>query len=276
MAKDIKTAELLVNYGITASSECGGVLFEVPNIQLVGGDSCEIRLWGLNSESLTPYYLMKGTSSMGSGEMILLEEKIITINIDFAETYQHQCEWPIESIRKVTALNEICIIDPVTQEIISWASEGDTITNQFTRYGESCLRHIDKLEMFGSVVFEYDAGRYYKRWYWNIPVGKEGLYWFFIYKGGTVKNKFSIQLPDLTDGTLEAKDVALTVYARDSEAVIPGASVYIDDLLVGETDDVGTILVQGILQGTHTLKITATGFLDTDIDGLYNDELRVY
>lgn len=272
-----KSTYIVVDYGIdVGEGECSGVLFEVPNTELVGGDVCEIRLWGLNSTSLSPYYLMQGTTSMGSGESIVLANKVVSVVIDFAETFSYQCEWPVDSIVSVIALNEIVILDDITGDVVTWASKGDNITSRFAVKGQSCITQVGEVELYGSVTLTFNAGTFYKRWYWPIPTGAQGLYWFFIYKDDVATNKFSIQLPDLADGTAELRNIAITVFARDSEAQIEGAYVYIDGLMVGQTDSAGVVLVEGILQGTHSLKIIADGFLDTDIDGLYNDELRVY
>jgi hypothetical protein len=109
-----------------------------------------------------------------------------------------------------------------------------------------------------------------------VPIGAEGLYWFFIYKGAIVHNKFSIELPDLTSGIPEPRNIVMKVIARGTDAIIPGASVYIDGMLAGTTDVSGIIYVDNIMQGTHALRITAVGYVDTDLDDLYNDEFVVY
>ena len=343
------TASINVEYGSDSNNSCSGILFEVPNTEIVGGDSVEIRLWGGSFPILAPYYLVQGTDSMGIGSQVLLpsgsfSENIsfadsptarttwpmssltsaittavipgiaaagedikdlmianndvltmkdnvslttildvtynvsqeVEVNIDFAETFQFQAEWPIAEILTIEALNEIVIINPTTGALETWATKGELITNKFMVLGGSCVKEIDSTKLYGSVKLRYNRVQYYKKWYWEVPVGQEGLYWFFIYKDGIVQNKFSIELPDLTEGIPEPRNIALTVYARASEALIVGAFVYIDEMYVGTTDKNGVLYVDGIMQGKHALRVSKIGFIDTDKDELYNDEFMVY
>lgn len=345
-----KTAIVTVGYNTFSSdNDCSGVLFEVPNTQVVGGDNVEIRLWAGDFETLSPFYLMQGTSSMGPGQQVLLPSgnftedisfsntptarttwsmsslvsvialayvegvaevnqditslfmgssdllttidnllltttvrvtyvvsQAVNVNIDFAQTYNYQAEWPIANVISVVALNEICALDPQTGEVFTWAVRGEDVTARFIKFGGSCVRQVDDIELFGSVQLQYNRVAYYKKWYWPVPTGSEGLYWFFIYQGFTIKNKFSISLPDLTEGLPEPRNIAMTVLARGTDVLLVGAYVYIDDLYVGLTDDSGTIYVNGIMQGPHTLRVTKIGYIDTDKDALYNDEFTVY
>jgi len=102
------------------------------------------------------------------------------------------------------------------------------------------------------------------------------LHWFFIYDNAVLKNKFSISVPDLTGGTYESKNILLRVMVAGSEAIIPDAEVYVDGFSKGYTDAQGYIPLTNINQGTHTLVVTAPGYVSTDDDILYNDEFTVY
>jgi len=347
----VKSTQITVNYEPADGGEdCSGILFEVPNIEIVGGDEVEIRLWAGSPATIAPFYLLQGTRAMGAGENVTLPSGAFTetitfadsptartkwpvtslvsiiaitaipalsavagqnitnqflfnldvlthkdgtqfssallvtynvsqkveINIDFAQTFKFQTEWPIANIVKIEAINEICAIDPLTGEVITWATKGQDVTSKFMKFNGSCIVQLDKIELYGSVKFSYNRVQYYKKWIWIVPTGSEGLYWFFIYKAGIVKNKFSISLPDLTEGIPEPRNIAINVFARTTDAAIPVAMVYIDGMYVGSTNVDGVIYVNGIMQGTHSLKITKPGFIDTDKDTLYNDELRVY
>ncbi len=52
-------------------------------------------------------------------------------------------------------------------------------------------------------------------------------------------------------------------------------SVYIDGSLQGTTDVDGNIAISYVTVGGHTLKLTKTGFIDSDLDNLYNDFIMV-
>jgi hypothetical protein len=56
----------------------------------------------------------------------------------------------------------------------------------------------------------------------------------------------------------------------DSSVDIAGASVYIDDVLVGTTDANGEIDLT-LTVGGHSIKVTAAGYVDSDTDDLLND-----
>ena len=56
---------------------------------------------------------------------------------------------------------------------------------------------------------------------------------------------------------------------------IEGVSVWIDDTLKGTTDGNGDITITSIGIGYHTLKMTKTGYLDSDADELFNDWINV-
>lgn len=196
--------------------------------------------------------------------------------VDFAETSKFQCTWPMLDIQRVVALQELVKIDPVTGNVIRWCKEGQDVTSLFRRQGYSCLAVADNTALFGSVMLEYTRSPYYKVWEWEVPVGAQGQYWFFIYEGSLPKNKFSIEIPDLTEGLPEPRNIALKIVDRDSGNLLDGALVWIDEVYRGTTDANGVLFIDGIMTGSHTIRSTKTGFIDTDLDNLYNDTLEIY
>ena len=265
---------------ITASysdeiTECKGVLFELPAQEAQAGDQVEMRLWGGTRELLEPYTLYKGTQTMGAGE--LLETDIITITpvIDFAETFKHQLEWPIDSIEHVEAITEMFVIDD--NEVETWASRGDNITDRFFRDGYSCITAADRIPLYGSVRATCNRSPHLKRWYWTVPAGAEGLHWFFIYKKNMVlDHKFSVELPDLADSELVYRNIIMRIVDKDTDTGQFGAVVFIDGLEVGTTDADGELAVENIRTGDHSLFVTCSGYLDTDQDNLNNDSFTVF
>jgi len=212
----------------------------------------------------------------GSTQINYRSTQDVQVLVEFAETNDYQAEWPIHAIGRMVAFNEIVTINESTNTVETWAYEGEDITSRFMAKGYSCIVSEDGLPLYGSLKFEFTRSPYYKLWQWTVPVGAQGLYWFFIYRTGTIINKFSIQLPDLTVGLPEPRNIALRVIARDGGAALDNASIYIDGLYMGISDEDGVLNIDGIMTGTHDLKITRIGFVDTDQDNLWNDKLEVY
>jgi len=256
--------------------DCKGVLFELPTSEVESGDNVELRLWGGTYDLLLPYTLYKGTETMGAGEIV--ESDIITIQpiINFAETFKHQLDWPIDSIDNIEAVTEIFIVND-DNEIETWATKGDNITSRFSRSGYSCIIADDRIPLYGSIRATCTRSKWMKRWYWTIPAGAEGLYWFFIYKASMVlDHKFSIELPDLAESTLEYRNIIIKVVDKDTDVSQPDAQISVDSVVVGTSDENGELAVNNIRTGDHTLKITGSGFLDSDVDNINNDTFTVY
>jgi len=231
----------------------------------VGFNFSENVLYEVNDNLLT-----------GSVQVVYRSSQDVQEIVDFAEKHDHQCEWPILNIGRVTAVNELINIEDATGTLLSWAAPGENITDRVARKGYSCIEIIDGTDLYGSVKLEYTRTPYYKLWQWEVPVGAEGQYWFFIYRDGIPVNKFAIQMPDLTSGVPEPRNIAIRVVARDGGGALDNVSVYIDGLFRGITDADGIINIDGIMTGSHSLKLTRDGFVDSDLDNLYNDELMVY
>ncbi len=52
-------------------------------------------------------------------------------------------------------------------------------------------------------------------------------------------------------------------------------AVYIDSIYKGLTDVNGDITITSITVGGHTIKMTKTGYINSDLDDLYNDFIMV-
>jgi len=81
------------------------------------------------------------------------------------------------------------------------------------------------------------------------------------------------------EGKLTAYSPTRTITINITDYVsaddVEGASVYLDGTLQGTTDSDGEIDLEDVAIGTHTLKITKTGYVDSDEDELLNDYLVV-
>lgn len=71
------------------------------------------------------------------------------------------------------------------------------------------------------------------------------------------------------------KDVTLIIKDWATEARVPNAYVVVDGIKTGYTDLLGTITFFALDVGTHTLKITKTGYVDSDKDEISNDTFEV-
>jgi len=71
------------------------------------------------------------------------------------------------------------------------------------------------------------------------------------------------------------RTITLNILDYVDDADVVGASVYVDGTLEGTTDANGEISITDIAIGTHTIKLTKTGYVDSDEDELLNDYLVV-
>ena len=71
------------------------------------------------------------------------------------------------------------------------------------------------------------------------------------------------------------RSITINITDYVSAADVATASVYLDGTLQGTTDANGEINLTDVTIGTHTLKITKTGYVDSDDDTLLNDYLVV-
>lgn len=67
--------------------------------------------------------------------------------------------------------------------------------------------------------------------------------------------------------------IRVTDYVDDDE--ISGVTVYLDAVSKGTTDSNGEIEIDTVTVGGHELKLTKTGYLDSDADTLFNDYIMI-
>jgi len=270
-----KAVQLQVGYGVgDENKECSGVLFEIPEVDVIGGQSLPITIWGHNLDAIREYSLFIGTRSLGGGSLFTEPAYNLTEVMNFAETSSFQAKYPIEKINYVKAISDIFYINS-NEEIKNIAYSGEVITHHFERKGYSCVKEILNTNLYGGAEVNYTRSRHKKIWNWIVPTGKACTYWFFLYKN-VLKNKFSIAIPDLTDGTMVKKDILLRIVEYGTDAPIHNAQIMIDEQVFGYTDTNGAIALRDIEQGTYKLKVKANGYIPSEDDMLYNDEFTVY
>jgi len=110
----------------------------------------------------------------------------------------------------------------------------------------------------------------------NIPESFSGIP-FSVYlqkKNGEILSvSKTVSLNDIT--TNKTKDVTLTIKDFATEIVIPYAAISIDDVYRGSTNENGILTIQNLAVGNHTIRIVASGYLDSDEDELANDTFTV-
>ena len=67
--------------------------------------------------------------------------------------------------------------------------------------------------------------------------------------------------------------IRVTDYVDDDE--LSGVTVYLDGVSQGTTDANGEIDINTVTVGGHELKLTKTGYLDSDTDTLFNDYIMI-
>jgi len=71
------------------------------------------------------------------------------------------------------------------------------------------------------------------------------------------------------------RDITIHIADYIDASELQTVSVYIDDVLKGTTDANGELDVDDVAVGGHALKLTKTGYLDSDADVLLNDYIMV-
>ena len=73
------------------------------------------------------------------------------------------------------------------------------------------------------------------------------------------------------DAISDTVDITISIVEYvDEDVDVAGASVFIDGVFAGSTDNNGELDVT-VTVGGHAIKVLATGYIDSDVDGLIND-----
>ena len=91
-------------------------------------------------------------------------------------------------------------------------------------------------------------------------LGETGVSW-----GGEGQYSAGVIVRDIT--------LRVTDYVDDTE--LQTVAVYLDTVLQGTTDSNGEIDISTVTVGGHELKLTKTGYMDSDTDTLFNDYINI-
>lgn len=101
------------------------------------------------------------------------------------------------------------------------------------------------------------------------------MIWFTFEDCEIKEASFDLVEGSADDPTETHQDITITVKDYITDAAVSGASVYIDGTLKGTTDTEGNLNISSIAVGEHTIKITKSGYENSDIDTLANDTFTV-
>ena len=269
-----KKVSLVANYGL--QDDCPWVLFELSKSEVLPGSTVEIRLWAAEQDMLIPYVLYKGAQNWGVGSYTYYSSNQCEEELDFAEKSVVQVKRPVFSIVSANAVSDVMYIDENTNLPVVWASMGSDVTARLVQSGGSCFSTIDGHVLYGTIRCKYIHAPWKRYWTWTVGTHDTGTHWFFWYKNGELNHKFSVQLPDWAgEFSGELKDVLLKVVDSASKGSIKGAKVYLNGVHKCTTNASGECIIYNVPPGTYDLKITATGYMDSDKDSLANDILEV-
>ena len=80
----------------------------------------------------------------------------------------------------------------------------------------------------------------------------------------------TITFRESCDESQGVQNVIIHVVDACTRFGVADASVYIDDVYVGKTNQAGKLEVQ-LESGYHTIKVVADGYIPTDEDAIHND-----
>lgn len=266
-------ATLVLDFGDeTTALDCPRFKLEVPEDEVAIGDEVEIRLWGPPGD-LTGWELLRETVSLGVGQRKTTTEVALTEDVSFENEDYAALEWPVNSITRIKTMTNVLKL--VDDRPVIWANRKLVQTAKFSKRGFCGIQVKDGTAIYGTARVEYNRVRDYLSWLWTVPADYSGDIWFFLYWHGDLKNAFALELPALASQVLEYKNVTIEMVDHSSEAPLADATIYLGGNVVGTTDSEGRLKLDNKQTGTHLFKATKSGYLDTDLDELSNEEVVI-
>jgi hypothetical protein len=129
------------------------------------------------------------------------------------------------------------------------------------------------LSSLAAIDYESLSGELYAPIPWSF-VGKSFSIYLDTNSGSTMSISKTVNNTDIPI-EVDKKDISILVKDFATDVIIPNADVVVDGISRGSTDADGIITIIGISVGDHTIKITASNYLDSDEDELANDTFTV-
>ena len=252
---------------------CPSRLLEITPSPYSQGQEIQITAWGPDLRSLRLYI---GESSLGTGSIVSLSssEQEVTETVEFNGSTIQSLSNIIDKITRVTAQTTITA-RKTSGSTYTFRSSGSTV--DFRKIGGSCVgKETDREVYYGTVLVAYDRSDNGKRWKYILP-NKSGTLYFFVKDGRDVVSTFTVLIGGTTG--VGYRDVTLAYTDVVTEIAVADATVIIDEDLetqqTGTTDSNGKVTFLTIKTGTHYIKSTKLGYLDTDADDLDNNSILV-
>ena len=252
---------------------CPSRLLEITPSPYTQGQEIQITAWGSDLRNLRLYV---GSESLGTGDIVSLSaaDQEITETVEFNGSTTQSLSNVIDYIEKVTAQTTITKQE-TSGKLSTYKSSGSVLP--FKKIGGSCVgRETDDEVYFGTVLIAYTRVDSGKRWTYTLP-NKSGTLYFFVKDGRDVVSTFTVLIGGTTG--VGYRDVTLAYTDVVTEIAVADATVIIDEDLetqqTGTTDSNGKVTFLTIKTGTHYIKSTKLGYLDTDADNLDNNSILV-
>jgi len=258
----------------TEGDGCGDRLLEIVDSSYAIGKRIEFKAWALTASRLNNLSMQYGASRpLGMGYLRTIQNSSHEESISFEGTEQIQLTYPAYSIISAVAKTDIIKIDN-EQTGSTFATRGSNIASKLIRKGGSCIGMREEgYVLSGTIKIKYYKARCYRRWYFTPR--SAGDYYFYMMENNKILKTVKVTIPE--GETLAGSKVDKIICVKDyvSLVVQEDAYIYIDGVMRGQTDEDGCLLVRNLEAGAHTIRITKSGYLDSDEDDLANDEFTV-
>jgi len=267
------TIQFTTSYGV---GECSGRAFEVdPESGVVPGTRVKFKVYGSKPGMVSNLSLAAGTRPLTGTYFLRVYEQNYTENLSFNGSDKVQLKYPVAGSLTVIAQTDIMRVHKETSALSLFKPGGSIISSSMQKVGFSCCGPIDKTyNLYGTIKVKYNIAYHIKTWNWTAP-NRAGDYYFYLTEDSNLLYSHKITIEEDAE-TLSPVSVAVVVKEYSSENFIEGATVQIDgETLSGTTDENGTIMAGALASGRHTIKITKTGYVDSDEDDLENDSFII-
>jgi len=252
-------------------------LFSKTETTCKSGEKVYIYVAAATLNELQNIFVYDSTTSMGIGTAGT-ESGTIDENIYFDDELISKTDKPISKINTATAATILINLGvPSPSTIIN---KGDIVT--LIKNTDSSVKvNNNNLKITGSVNLNYDYLIKYKKYEWTAPTPDiETEYPFSVYNNGILEDTFSITVT--VDEVAPIVDVKLVIKDIANDSIISNANINItcediDDFLEkkGISDENGECSFKLQSGETYQLKVTANGYISSDIDYLNNDSFTV-
>jgi hypothetical protein len=251
--------------------ECGGRAFEVtPSGSIEPGDIVVFNVYGATSGMVSGLTMMRGGRLL-TGSSVLSAAANVTETLSFQGDSKVQLKYPGNNI-VARAMTDIMEKDNTTNALRMIVPAGSPVPLE--RIGFSCVGVTTNVVLYGTVKITYKIIGYKKTWSWYVPAAGGDHYFYLIENNALVySHMITIDIDSYT--TTSPVDVVVVVREYTTDALVEGAAVYINGAYRGLTDVNGRINIGSRSIGRYTIKITKSGYVDSDLDDLENDSFIV-